>query len=76
MSHIGHSLIGDSTYRAKNYFVPQNIADYIAHFPRQALHAYFLEFVHPKSKAIMRFETNLPDDLAVLEATLESTVPR
>jgi 23S rRNA pseudouridine1911/1915/1917 synthase len=63
MSHIGHSLIGDSTYKIKNYAVPKNSAEFITKFPRQALHAYFLEFMHPKSMKKMRFEIRLPEDM-------------
>lgn len=67
MSYIGHSLIGDSTYKKKNYPLPNEIAKYINEFPRQALHAYLLEFIHPRSKEIMHFEVDLPDDLIELE---------
>ena len=67
MSHIGNSLIGDSTYKKKNYPLPKEIAKYINEFPRQALHAYLLEFVHPRSKEIMHFEIGLPEDLKELE---------
>jgi 23S rRNA pseudouridine1911/1915/1917 synthase len=70
MAYIGNSLIGDSVYKAKNYAMPANIADYINKFPRQALHAYFLEFEHPTSKKIMHFETELPQDIKNLESTL------
>lgn len=74
MSHIDHSLIGDSVYKKKNYAVPKSIVEYLLHFPRQALHAYFLEFVHPKSEKIMHFEVGLPNDLLELERKmLEAT---
>lgn len=67
MSHLGHSLIGDSLYKKKNYAIPKEIAHYINSFPRQALHAYFLEFIHPISKRIVHFEIGLPEDLKHLE---------
>jgi 23S rRNA pseudouridine1911/1915/1917 synthase len=70
MSHLGHSLIGDSLYRVKNYPIPKEIAHYVNNFPRQALHAYFLEFLHPKSQKLMHFEIDLPPDLQELEQTL------
>ena len=31
--------------------------------PRQALHAKTLEFVHPISKEVMRFDSELPEDI-------------
>jgi 23S rRNA pseudouridine1911/1915/1917 synthase len=74
MSHIGNSLIGDSIYGMKNYSVhaniPANVGEYVRNFPRQALHAYLLEFEHPKSKKIMRFEVDLPADMLELERIL------
>lgn len=72
MSHIGHSLIGDPLYKKKNYAIPKEICNYIENFPRQALHAYFLEFIHPTSKKIMRFETELPEDLIELEQKMSA----
>ena len=72
MSHIGHSLIGDSIYKKKNYPIPKEIAKYINEFPRQALHAYLLEFIHPKSKEIMHFEIDLPNNLAELEEKMSA----
>ncbi|GHT97518.1 pseudouridine synthase [Alphaproteobacteria bacterium] len=78
MAHIGHSLIGDSIYRSKNYnriLAGQTIQDktqvaYVRNFPRQALHAYFLEFTHPRSQKLMHFEAELPDDMQELESIL------
>ena len=40
-------------------------------FPRQALHAAVLGFVHPVSGAALRFEAPLPEDMAALIAALE-----
>jgi 23S rRNA pseudouridine1911/1915/1917 synthase len=73
MSHLGHSLIGDSLYRNKNYPLPRELADYVNHFPRQALHAYFLEFSHPKSGEAMCFEVDLPADMQELGEILKKS---
>ncbi|MDR0678378.1 MAG: RluA family pseudouridine synthase [Holosporaceae bacterium] len=70
LSHLKCSLIGDSLYKTKNYAIPHEIADFVNNFPRQALHAYFLEFLHPCSKKIMRFESDLPNDILELEKIL------
>lgn len=72
MSHIGHSLIGDSLYKKKNYSIPKNIEKFMNEFPRQALHAYFLEFVHPTSGEKMHFEEEISDDLKELEVKMMS----
>jgi 23S rRNA pseudouridine1911/1915/1917 synthase len=74
MSHIGTSLIGDSTYRAKNYCIHKSIEEYIKNFPRQALHAYYLEFTHPRSGKSMLFNVGLPSDMLELENMLEEMV--
>jgi 23S rRNA pseudouridine1911/1915/1917 synthase len=71
MMHRKCSIIGDTFYKAKNYSIPENIADQIRNFPRQALHAYFLEFLHPRSGKPMSFESDLPDDMKNLEKTLD-----
>jgi 23S rRNA pseudouridine1911/1915/1917 synthase len=40
-------------------------------FPRQALHAARLEFIHPVSGELLAFESALPSDLSRLLAALE-----
>lgn len=72
LSSKGNSLIGDKTYKFKNYSFPKEHIKYVNEFPRQALHAYFLEFVHPRTNEIMRFENNIPDDMSNLEKVLDA----
>lgn len=72
MSSLGNSLIGDKTYKVKNYSLPKEVAKEINEFPRQALHAYFLEFIHPRTEKVMRFECEMPDDMKNLENLLNS----
>ncbi len=72
MSNLGNSLIGDRTYKVKNYSLPREFAQEINGFPRQALHAYFLEFIHPRSKKTMLFECDMPDDMKNLESLLDN----
>jgi 23S rRNA pseudouridine1911/1915/1917 synthase len=64
------SLLGDTLYKAKNYAIPKEIADFVNNFPRQALHAYFLEFSHPRSEKMLVFESNFPADMLLLEKTV------
>jgi 23S rRNA pseudouridine1911/1915/1917 synthase len=74
MAHIGHPLIGDPDYgaafRNKVNRLPASVRSAVASFPRQALHAYLLQFEHPVNKAILRYETPLPDDLKQLTEAL------
>jgi 23S rRNA pseudouridine1911/1915/1917 synthase len=75
LSHRECSLIGDSVYKTKNYPMPKEISDYINKFPRQALHAYFLEFMHPRSEELMHFESKPPNDMQELEKVLARNLP-
>ncbi len=70
MAYIGHPLIGDPVYGripkwAKKAFDPAVIA-----FPRQALHAFQLRFLHPRTGESMIFEAPLPPDLEHLVSFL------
>lgn len=74
MQAKGHALIGDPLYgaqktlqisragRLSDGFDKQAILD----FPRQALHAVEIAFIHPATDEEMRFSAPIPDDMAVL----------
>jgi 23S rRNA pseudouridine1911/1915/1917 synthase len=70
MAHAGHGLVGDGTYGGKRKLpknaVPEIVAEAVRGFPRQALHAAVLGFTHPVSGAQMRFEAEMPQDMADL----------
>lgn len=51
-SHIGHPLAGDQLYGGTNRLIS-----------RQALHCCHIAFVHPFTKEIMEFHTNIPEDM-------------
>lgn len=71
LSHTGHALIGDPVYgRARRLptFLPAAARD----FPRQALHAASLGFIHPTTGAEMSFTSPLPPDLAALVTMLRA----
>ncbi len=74
MAHAGHGLVGDPTYGGKRKLaktaLPEVVADAVKSFPRQALHAAVLGFVHPVSGEEMRFEAPLPPDMADLLVAL------
>ncbi len=60
LRHLGYPVLGD-----KEYGYPSPLIS------RQALHARTLAFVHPKTGKPMRFDSDLPPDLARLIKQLE-----
>ncbi len=62
MASIGHSLVGDSVYGV----VPRNAPEFARFFPRQALHAGFLAFLHPRTMERLEFEVSMPADMQQL----------
>ncbi|MBB5752645.1 23S rRNA pseudouridine1911/1915/1917 synthase [Prosthecomicrobium pneumaticum] len=73
---MGHPLIGDPLYgrgfatKAEKLAEPARSA--VIGFPRQALHAWLLGFEHPVTGETLRFESELPEDLAELVAAFEA----
>ena len=74
MAHAGHGLVGDATYGGRRKLPLKSLSqaglDAAKTFPRQALHAAVLGFVHPVSGEQMRFESPLPQDMLDLIAAL------
>ena len=71
MKHIGHTLFNDSRYGGELILKGTTFTKYkqfidncFKTLPRQALHAKTLGFVHPTTKEFMRFDTELPQDMA------------
>ena len=64
LKSLGHPLVGDPTYgEARWKGLPKRIQKPLRDFPRPALHAWRLQFTHPRSGEPMSFEAPLPDDL-------------
>ena len=74
MAHAGHGLIGDPTYGGKRKLAAKALnpqaQQAVQTFPRQALHAAVLGFEHPVTGEDMRFEAELPQDMADLISAL------
>ncbi|MBB5516387.1 23S rRNA pseudouridine1911/1915/1917 synthase [Rubricella aquisinus] len=69
MAHVGHALIGDPVYAGRRKVgqgLPAPAREAIAAFPRQALHALRLGFVHPVTGETLTFISDLPPDFAEL----------
>ncbi|MBY0511525.1 MAG: RluA family pseudouridine synthase [Rhodospirillaceae bacterium] len=74
MASIGHPLIGDSTYgsnrRRSLKGASPELAALLREFPRQALHAATLGFIHPVTGKKQRFAAPPPEDFMALLAGL------
>ena len=73
LSSKGANLIGDKVYvknKKSSVIAPADVKNYINNFPRQALHAASLGFVHPKTGQMMNFCSELPADMQELISVL------
>lgn len=69
MSHIGYPLVGDPVYGGRFRIPPAanpSMVQTLKEFPRQALHARFLELDHPLTGERMKWQSPLPDDFVWL----------
>ena len=71
--HIGHPLFNDPEYGGDAILKGTTFTKYKQFIqncfkicPRQALHAKSLEFKHPKTDKLVSFESDLPEDMALL----------
>jgi 23S rRNA pseudouridine1911/1915/1917 synthase len=76
MAHLGHPLLGDGVYGAgfktKANRLSEGARQALGSLGRQALHAAVLGFVHPSSGEALRFESQLPQDMARLREALQA----
>ena len=70
LKHIGHPLFNDERYGGHLILKGTTFTKYkqfidncFKALPRQALHAKTLGFIHPTTGEMMRFDTDLPQDL-------------
>jgi len=77
LAHAGHGLIGDPVYGGRRKLSHKALGEAAVaaarDFPRQALHAATLGFIHPVTGEALRFEAPLPDDMANLIETLRNS---
>ncbi len=71
LKYIGHTLFNDERYGGERVLKGTTFTKYkqfvdnaFKLLPRQALHAKTLGFVHPTSGDFMRFDSEIPDDMA------------
>jgi 23S rRNA pseudouridine1911/1915/1917 synthase len=75
MQHLGFPLVGDPGYGGQ-FRVPKKggemLGRILKEFPRQALHAKELSFVHPVTSERVTYHQGTPQDLGLLLDTLEA----
>ena len=65
MAHKGNPVLGDKIYggqKLKFKNIDLELEKKIKSFDRQALHAKYLEFFHPKNGNIVKYQANQPED--------------
>jgi len=67
MAAIKHPLVGDTVYGKRGV---SSVEPSLKTFPRQALHAWRLALLHPRSQLELSWEAPLPDDFATLLGAL------
>ncbi|GAB5389975.1 MAG: RluA family pseudouridine synthase [Alphaproteobacteria bacterium] len=71
LTHIGCPIIGDRDYgQFRLSSLPRPLQDAVRGFPRQALHARSLTFLHPADEQPRSFSAPLPSDMAALRDRL------
>lgn len=77
LAHRGFPVFGDPVYDGRDRQLQRLSRDgralarrLLAAFPRQALHAWQLAFAHPITRKSLRFEAEVPDDLAHVRTSL------
>lgn len=73
LSHIGYPLVGDALYAGRSRLpkgVAPEVMKVLKQFNRQALHAEYLELIHPDSEELVSWECDIPDDMANLITVL------
>jgi 23S rRNA pseudouridine1911/1915/1917 synthase len=77
LAHLGHPLVGDPVYLRRIPAVSKALAadqrDRLLAFPRQALHAASLGFLHPVTRKPLSFRADPPKDMQGLLDELRST---
>ncbi|WP_440453413.1 RluA family pseudouridine synthase [Psychrobacter sp. ASPA161_9] len=73
LSHITYPIVGDRVYGGRRQLragLTEAQRNAISNFPRQALHAYTLGFVHPTTGEDIEVTTPIPEDMQKLMAVL------
>jgi 23S rRNA pseudouridine1911/1915/1917 synthase len=77
LTSIHHPIFGDPTYGGREIVcgsslpkMKSRVQNLLEIMPRQALHAKTLGFIHPHTKELVRFDSELPEDMLALISKL------
>ena len=76
MNYKGNNILGDNKYKKKYKKLKNinpNVEKFITGLERQFLHAKELGFIHPSSKKLIEFSSNLPKELNLILKKLRNT---
>jgi 23S rRNA pseudouridine1911/1915/1917 synthase len=77
MAHLGYPLVGDPVYGSK-FRIPKRMheqfVEYLRGFHRQALHAGALSLTHPVSGKVMKWRSQMPEDMLELVDILREDI--
>lgn len=73
LADLGFPIVGDKVYghKRKNDLSQDFFSRELQRFPRQALHALTLRFIHPETESPMTFSAPLPEDMLRLLSFLD-----
>ncbi len=63
MEYLGNPIVGDLMYNQGQKKVSSNIQELIMHLKRQALHSYYIKFIHPITQESIEHKIDLPNDI-------------
>jgi 23S rRNA pseudouridine1911/1915/1917 synthase len=72
LKHLGHPIVGDPVYGGPQWrgIPDKKLQKVLSSMERQALHAAKLTFPHPTTGVSMSFESEMPEDMRALLASL------
>jgi len=74
--HLAHKnlpIIGDTTYNSRKKIAKNSsneLIQFVRDYPRQALHAKFISFIHPTSNENFEWSIDMPEDMKSLKKML------
>ena len=78
LSSLGRPVFGDAAYGGRQIRfgsdlpkIKSRINNLLEIMPRQALHAKTLGFIHPQTKQMLQFDSDLPEDIKLLISKLK-----